>query len=195
MAEGSSAIDSLGGPFVAEGAARAGPAGARKKSCAPPEPGALRLADEVVQLSLRQTPALVAQDNHAGYASGVGSAAFELELVPSPGSGERATEQQTIDLARELKSIRGVDVDRAHAEAPDDTKGLDVAAIGALVGAVSPVAGAVAALVGALRSWLTRDEGRKIRVRLGERELELTGASRDQERELIELFTKTVESG
>lgn len=123
------------------------------------------------------------------------SAAFEVELVPSSGSDERGAEQQTIDLAQELRSIRGVEVDRAHSEAPDDTKGLDVAAVGALIGAVSPIAGAAAALVGALRSWVTRDEGRKIKVRIGDRELELTGASRDEERELIDLFTSSVESG
>ena len=86
------------------------------------------------------------------------SAAFELELVPSPGSDGRAAERQTVDLAQELGSIRGVEVGRARSQAPADTKGLDVAAIGALIGAVSPVAGAVAALVGALRSWVTRDE-------------------------------------
>lgn len=125
----------------------------------------------------------------------MGVAGFEIELIPSSGTGEGAEEQQTVDLAQELRSIRGVNVDRFHTNAPDDAKGLDVAAIGALIGAVSPVAGAVAALVGALRSWVTRDQGRKIRVRVGERELELSGASRDEERELIALFTKSVESG
>ena len=125
----------------------------------------------------------------------MGSAAFELELVPPPGSNERVAEQQTIDLARELKSIRGVEIDRARSEAPDDAKGLDVAAIGALIGAVSPIAGGIAALVGALKSWVTRDEGRSITVRVGDSELTLTGASRDEERELIDLFTRSVESG
>jgi hypothetical protein len=125
----------------------------------------------------------------------MGSAAFELELVPSPGSDERAAEQQTIDLAQELKSIRGVEVHRARAEAPDDTKGLDVAAIGALIGAISPAAGAVAALVGALGSWVTRGKGRKIKVRIGDSEFEMTGASKDEERQLLELFAKSVEGG
>jgi hypothetical protein len=122
-------------------------------------------------------------------------ASFEIELVPSAASDERSTEQQTVNLAAELKAIRGVTVHRSHTQAPAAAKGLDVAAIGTLVGSLGPVAGAVGALVGVLRSWITRDDGRTLRVRLGDREIELTGANRDEERRLIDLFTSSVERG
>jgi Effector Associated Constant Component 1 len=126
---------------------------------------------------------------------GTVSATFELELVPPDTADERGVEQQTIDLAEELKAIRGVKVDPVKTEAPDGVKGLDAETIGKLIGSLSPAAGAVTAVVGVLRSWIKRGQGRKIKVCLDGREIELTGASADTERELVELFTKSIERG
>jgi hypothetical protein len=124
------------------------------------------------------------------------SVSFELQLVPAHASDPLALEQQTTDLARELAEVRGLTVDRVRTEAPEEAKGLGWATIGSLLGTVGGPAGTViGALAGVLTSWIGREEGRRIRVKIGDRELELTGVKRDEQRELIALFTRSVENG
>lgn len=119
---------------------------------------------------------------------------LQVELVPSTSVDERVVEQQTLDLADELRGVRGVEVDRARAEVPPDAKALDVAAIGSLLVSLGGAGGAITALVGVLRGWVTREQGRKIRIRIDGRELELSGASRNEEQQLIDAFVRTVDS-
>jgi hypothetical protein len=117
---------------------------------------------------------------------------FEIQLVPADDLNDRVVEQQTLDLAQELRAVRGVEIERARAEAPADAKALDAAVIGSLLGTLGGPAGAITALVGVLGAWVTRARGRKIRVRINDRELELSGASRDEEQQLIDAFVRSV---
>jgi len=117
---------------------------------------------------------------------------FEIQLVPADDLNDRVVEQQTLDLAHELRAVRGVEIERARAEAPADAKALDAAVIGSLLGTLGGPAGAITALVGVLGAWVTRARGRKIRVRINDRELELSGASRDEEQQLIDAFVRSV---
>ena len=130
------------------------------------------------------------------YPCNMSAVLFQLELVSAHASGPLALEQQTADLARELREVRGITVDRVQTDAPEEAKGLDWAEIGSLLGSIGgPAGAAIGALVGVLHSWIGREEGRKIRVKIGDRELELTGAGKDERRELIALFTRSVENG
>jgi hypothetical protein len=115
----------------------------------------------------------------------------ELELLPAEGADEGTVEKQTTDLAGELRAVRGVVVERAESQAPADAKGLGFAAIGSLLVSLTGAGGAVTALVGVLASWVGREQGRKIRVKIGDRELELTGGSREEEQQLIEEFRRS----
>jgi Effector Associated Constant Component 1 len=123
------------------------------------------------------------------------SRSLELDLIPVGNLVAVALDRQTTDLLRELQVIPGVRAERARAEAPVDAKALDVATLGSILVSLGGAGGAVTALVGVLRGWVTRQAGRKLRVRIGDRELEITGADRDEERALIALFTSVVESG
>jgi hypothetical protein len=124
-----------------------------------------------------------------------GSLQLEVELLQAGSADARIVEQHTLDLAHELRGVRGVRIERTYARAPADAKGLDVAAIGSLLVSLGGAVGAVTALVGVLRGWVTREEGRKIRVRIDDRELELSGASRDEEQQLIDAFVRSVDRG
>ena len=115
---------------------------------------------------------------------------LEVELIPSASLDKRVVEQQTVDLARELRGVRGVEVDRVRTEAPADAKALDLAAIGSLLVSLGGAGGAITALIGVLQGWMGREAGRTIRLRIGDRELELTGASRDEEQKLIDAFIR-----
>jgi hypothetical protein len=118
-----------------------------------------------------------------------------LNLFARDEVGERAREQQTSELAEELRSIRGVQVSRARGEVEEGAKAVDLAVVGEVIVALGGAGGAVTALVGVLRAWIKREKGRKIRVVVGDREIELTGARREEERELISLFERSVERG
>ena len=101
-------------------------------------------------------------------------------------------ERQTGAFADELRGVRGIKVERARTEAPADAKALDAALIGTVLVSLGGAGGAITALVGVLGSWVTRANGRKIRVRIGETELELTGAGQDEQRELVKVFADAV---
>src|SRR5262249_47953981 len=114
---------------------------------------------------------------------------LDVQLVPSTSADARVVEQQTADLVRELREVRGVAVERATTEAPEGAKGLDVAAIGSLlVSFAGPPGAAIAAVAAVLKAWVGRDQGRKIRVKIGDREIEIDGASPEAEKKLIAEF-------
>lgn len=128
---------------------------------------------------------------------GMNSISFQLELVPvATASDPLALEQQTTDLARELGEVRGITVDRVQTDAPGGAKGAGWATIGSLLGTLGGPAGtAITALLGVLHSWIGREQGRKIRIKIEDRELELTGATRDDKQQLMALFAQSVENG
>jgi hypothetical protein len=118
-----------------------------------------------------------------------------IDLLAGDAPERALREQQTTDLADELRNVRGVKVSRATGDVPEGAKGVDLAAIGELIVSLGGAGGAVNALVGVLRSWITRGEGRKIRVTIGDREIVLEGASRDSERDLVALFEREAGGG
>jgi hypothetical protein len=75
-------------------------------------------------------------------------------------------------------------------EAPPGARGVDVAAIGALVIALGQSAQGLASVVSAIRDWLRRGAGgpRSVRLELGGDALELSQASTADQERLIGLF-------
>ena len=78
--------------------------------------------------------------------------------------------------------------------APAGSKGLELAAIGALLVHVAGSANAVTSVLQTVRSWLRRDSssGRSIKVSIGGNTLELTSANEAQQQQLIEQFVRAV---
>jgi len=91
--------------------------------------------------------------------------------------------EQLEELTRALRQeILTLDVEsvvpRSGGEAPPGTRGVDAAAIGALVVSVAPALGALARLVTTVVDWLRRGgTQRTVRLKIGDDELELSGAS------------------
>lgn len=108
--------------------------------------------------------------------------------IDQAGADPEYMEQLTLSLRQELLALDVRSVEALGAGAvPEGTRGLDAAALGALVVSVSPAVGAVGRLISALVQWLRRgDVGRSIRVKIGDDELELTGASSKTQEHLIE---------
>jgi hypothetical protein len=101
-----------------------------------------------------------------------------------------ADAEQLEELTRALRAeILTLDVEsvvpRSDGEAPPGTRGVDAAAVGALVVSVAPALGALARLVTTVVDWLRRGgTQRTVRLKIGDDELELSGASSAMQQQL-----------
>lgn len=102
-------------------------------------------------------------------------------------------------LARLLRvELQALELDEVRlpvaASAPTGAKG-SAASTGQLVVSLANSAafGAVlTSLVQVLRVWITRGQGRRVVLRDGERCLELTGASTDQQQQAVDAFARSM---
>ncbi len=120
-----------------------------------------------------------------------------VELTEGEQSAEEL-ERRTGTLREEFLELSEVgSVARASSgPAPDGTRGLDVAAVGALVVAVEPGVEALAKIVGVVRSWLRRGQtskavGTSMRITVDGQTIELT-PTQDQQAALVEAFLARV---
>ena len=101
-----------------------------------------------------------------------------------------ADAEQLEELTRALRAeILTLDVEsvvpRSGGEAPPGTRGVDAAAVGALVVSVAPALGGLARLVTTVVDWLRRGgTQRTVRLKIGDDELELSGASSAMQQQL-----------
>ena len=107
-------------------------------------------------------------------------------MAVGPGDDAEGLAEATLQLRRELLEL---DVEAVEAppagEAPPGTRGVDLPALGALViTAVRPQL--LTAVVATVRSWLTRQQQRSIKLELDGDVLELTGVSSSEQRRLTD---------
>jgi hypothetical protein len=109
---------------------------------------------------------------------------------------EQGADEARLDaLGRQLRQelsqldVRDVRAAPTDAEAPPDSRGIDVATVGHLLVALLGTQG-LPAVIGAVRGWLSREQAapRSVRVELDGDVLELSGASDAEQDRLVELF-------
>ena len=96
----------------------------------------------------------------------------------------------TTGLRNELVEVDGLDVQLVHeGDAPDDSRALDVLAVGALAIRVLDSAGLRTAF-GAIRAWLARGAGapRSVHVEIDGDSIELSAATSEEQERLVALF-------
>ncbi|NUR06822.1 MAG: hypothetical protein HOQ22_04020 [Nocardioidaceae bacterium] len=97
------------------------------------------------------------------------------------------------DLRQELLQL---DVDSvsplAAGPAPDDSKGLELAAIGALLVHLKDSLPLVNAVVSVVRTWVQRGASRSLKVTVDGRTLELSAATADQQQQLVDEFIRSL---
>jgi hypothetical protein len=102
----------------------------------------------------------------------------------------------TLAVRRELLELDVEDVVPAKAgAAPEGARGLDVAALGALLVQAGGAAQAVASVVTVLRGWLKRSPSqahRSVRITVGGQSIELTEATQAQQQQLVDRFLASV---
>jgi hypothetical protein len=99
-----------------------------------------------------------------------------------------------IDLREELLSLDVVDdVSRTtDGAAPAGSRAIEVAALGALVISLGQSSDAIGKVLAAIRSWLKRDpmDDRTVKLTLGDRTIELSNATDEQQARLVEAFLR-----
>lgn len=99
-------------------------------------------------------------------------------------------DELTHQLRRELLELDVDNVERLSAgDAPPGTRGLDVAALGALLVTCSTSASAITNLITTVRGWLRRaPAGRTVELTIRDRTLKLSNVSDEQQERLIQEF-------
>lgn len=123
-----------------------------------------------------------------------------LELFqPTTDATAEETERTTQALRSELLDLDEItSVARASAgAAPAGSRGLDIAALGALVVSVEPTVAAISRIVGVVRDWLGRrrgvhPSGESVRITVHGQSLEIAAATTQQQQALVDQFINAV---
>ena len=112
-----------------------------------------------------------------------------LVEIDVPGAGEEELETLSTRLRGELLELDVAAVDRARSESvPDGARGLELAALGTLLVTAGQGWDVLANVVNTVRSWASRETGRTVKLTLDGDAIELTGASSEDQRRLLEAF-------
>jgi len=108
-----------------------------------------------------------------------------LELEPGADAAE--VEERTLQLRGELLELDVDDVRQPSVGPPPvGAKGVDSALVGTLV--VTAGREAVSAVVRLVAGWFSRGGGRSVKLQVGDDVLELSDASREEQRRVVEAF-------
>ncbi len=120
----------------------------------------------------------------------------ELKIeVYEPDVDREAIDELTHSLRAELLQLDVESVSMPSAgPPPPGSKGLEIAAIGALLVQVRGSAQMVSAVVSAVRSWLRRGSvpGRTLKVTVDGHTLELSAATEEQQQRLVDEFVRSL---
>ena len=112
---------------------------------------------------------------------------LRLDLMLGEDAGAEELDAATAGLLRELRELDVDSVERpSGGPAPEGSRAIEVAALGALV--VKLGGAAVGPLARVLQEWLARRSGRTVKLTLGADSIEISGGSARYQRELIETF-------
>jgi len=116
---------------------------------------------------------------------------IRVEFMGGPHADPEEIDELTRALRAEILEVEEVDrVERATAgPAPDGSKGLDVAAIGALVVGIAPGAQAVAKVIEVVRGWLAHRSSSTppLQMSIGDKTITVV-ADKEQQEELVAAF-------
>jgi hypothetical protein len=112
---------------------------------------------------------------------------LEVQLDPEGDVDAEELEELTLKLRRDLLELDVEAVDRPRAEEPPlGARAAEVAALGELLVTLAPTV--LSGVIQTIRSWLFRGPGGRVKMQLGDDVIEVTGASSEQEEQLIAAF-------
>jgi len=114
-------------------------------------------------------------------------------VLAEPGADPERLDELTLQLRQELLGLDVDDVEQIRSgDAPADSRAVELAVIGALLLTLKDSTEVVGKVVSTIREWLHRDPEapRTVRVTLGDRTIELTAASTEQQDQLVAEFVR-----
>jgi hypothetical protein len=118
--------------------------------------------------------------------------ALSVQLTEE-GSDPERLDELTSRLREELLQLPVDDVEKvSEGDAPEGTRGLEIAAIGALLVTLQQSGPAISGVINTIREWLKRDPEptRAVKITLGDRTIDLTAASSAQQDQLVAEFIR-----
>lgn len=114
-----------------------------------------------------------------------------LQMTVDADLDDEALSERVLALGGEVAELDVDEVEPAVAgEAPAGSKGLDLVAIGALVVKLGRSSRILRELIDAVRDWVSRTGTRSVRLSIGDDVLEVSGASSDEVRLLIDAWVQ-----
>lgn len=115
--------------------------------------------------------------------------------VQDDGADDERLEALTSGLRRELSALDVDQVTRVReGELPAGARGIEVAAVGAMLVVLKQSADLVIGIVGAIRSWLVAaPPGRAVEISVGDKSLKVTSATAEQQEALISEFVEALQ--
>lgn len=119
----------------------------------------------------------------------------QTKVMLSLDTASRADDEELEELTRLLRDeLLELDVDDVDivegGEAPDGTKAASTFSWGNLLVTMAASGGVLTSLIGAVRSWLSRNEGKSVTLVIGEDRLELSNLSSEEQAKLIDVFVR-----
>jgi hypothetical protein len=111
---------------------------------------------------------------------------LRLEVAREPDADAAELERATSPLREELLALDLERVGRPTEPSPPGSRGLDVAALGTLI--VGAGRGAIGPVLTAVQSWIARRSSRSVTITIDGDSLELTNASREDQRRVVASF-------
>ncbi len=118
------------------------------------------------------------------------STELQIEIV-DPTADDQELDKLSDSLRQELLELDVDSVSRpAGGQAPDGSKGLDLAAVGALLVALKSSVEVATQVVSAVRSWMRRTKAptQTLKLTMNGQTLELSAATQDQQQQLVDAF-------
>lgn len=116
----------------------------------------------------------------------VANANLEVQLDLDPEADAQELDELTRRLRRRLLELDVDSVERAKGPSPPPgARAVDATSLGTLLVSLASTPEVLRAVVGTVREWLSRARCRRVKVKLGDSELELTGVSSQQQERLI----------
>lgn len=117
-----------------------------------------------------------------------------IDIVETDGSAEDLADR-TINLREELLELDIDDVDAVAAgPAPPGSRALDSETLGALLVTVQQSIPVASALIDTVKDWVGRNSptGCTVRVSVGDKSIEITGASSENQDKLVQQFVSVL---
>ena len=120
-------------------------------------------------------------------------------VIVEPDLPRQVLEELTQSLRADLLQLDVDDVTAvpSQKDAPAGARGIDATSVGALLVTLESSLPLVTAVVKTVRAWLVRSHAstRTVRVTVGDRSIELSGASGEQQDRMVDAFIQTLAAG